>query len=102
MIPIPPGEIGQAICEKYISSEKWEEDFRQRSSELHRISKYTGLNFNEVKELPLRDYLQYRRDSWIESWSRSEEGRDFLKTLWRLQQTKADEKAIREFNERRK
>lgn len=30
----------------------------------------------------------------------TEDGKEFLKTCWRLQQTKADTKAIEEFNKR--
>lgn len=71
------------------------------TSTLRRISVYTGLNFNEVENLPLHKYLLYSHDSWIASWNNTEEGREFLKTLWRLQQTKADEKAVRRFRERR-
>jgi hypothetical protein len=77
--------------------EEWEKDYFLKTSELRRISKYTGLNFKEVENLPLSDYLLYSHDSWIDSWNYSKEGREFLKTLWRLKQTEADEKAIKEF-----
>lgn len=63
------------------------------------MSRYTGLSFNDVKKLPYKDYLLYNRDSWIDSFNNSEEGRKFLKTLWRLQQTQADEQAIKNYNE---
>lgn len=46
-------------------------------------------------------YLLYRKESWIDSWEKTEEGREFLKTLWRLKQTKADTKKIREFQHRK-
>ena len=63
---------------------------------------YTGLNFIELKLLPLSLYLLYRRDSWINYMMETEKGREFLKDVKRLQETKADVQAIREFNERRK
>ena len=34
------------------------------------------------------------RESWIESW-KTPQGAEFLKDLWRLQQTKADLEAVR-------
>lgn len=77
--------------------EEWEKDYFLRTSELRRISRYTGLNFKEVENLPLSDYLLYSHDSWIDSWNHNKEGREFLKTLWRLKQTEADERAIKEF-----
>ncbi|MBB6622232.1 hypothetical protein H7E67_02195 [Clostridium gasigenes] len=93
---MPDGDIGRAIANKYITSEKWEEAYVSCTSEIRRISIYTGMNFNDVLNLPYSLYLLYRKESWVDSWNRTEEGREFLKTLWRLNQTKADLKAIRE------
>lgn len=45
--------------------------------------------------------MLYNKESWIQSFNSYEEGREFLKTLWRLQQTQPNIKAIREFQERR-
>ncbi|MGL4730325.1 MAG: hypothetical protein ACRCW0_01920 [Clostridium sp.] len=100
-MPIPEGKIGKAIIDKYVKVEKWQEHYILCTSELRRISKYTMLNFNEVLELPYSMYLLYRKESWIDSWNQTEEGKEFLKTLWRLQQTKADIKAIRQFQQRK-
>ncbi|MBS5927010.1 MAG: hypothetical protein KIC66_07980 [Clostridium sp.] len=98
---MPRGDIGKAILNKYIKFEEWENDYVLSTSELRRISKYTGLNFNEVLNLPYSLYLLYRKESWIDSWGKTEEGREFLKTLWRLKQTKADTRKIREFQHRK-
>lgn len=100
-MPIPEGKIGKVIIDKYVKTEEWEDDYILCTSELRRISRYTRLNFNEILELPYSMYLLYRKESWIDSWNQTEEGREFLKTLWRLQQTKADIKAIRQFQHRR-
>lgn len=97
---MPDGEIGRVIIEKYIKTEEWEETYILCTSELRRISSYSRLNFNEILDLPYSLYLLYRKESWIDSWNKSEEGREFLKTLWRLQQTKADTNKIREFQHR--
>lgn len=104
MIPIPRNRIGEAIINKYMGKkEQWEDDYNITTSSYSRISKYTGLNFLQIDNLPYNEYLLYNRDSWIDSFNKTEEGREFLKTLWRLKQTKPDIEAIREFNnERRK
>ena len=65
------------------------------------ISEYTGLNFHEVLSLGLSEYMLYRHDAWLSGLKATDEGREFLKTLSRLQTTEADTKAIEEFNERR-
>ena len=95
MIPIPPGEIGKAICEKYFPEEEWEKEYRLKTGIIRRISEYTGFNFNEVLELPYPYFLLLNRESWIASYTKSKEGIETLKNLWRLQQTKADEKSVR-------
>ena len=51
-------------------------------------------------ELPYPLFLLYRKDSWISNMRKSEDGREFLKTLWRLQQTEADVGAIHRFQQR--
>ncbi|ATD56234.1 hypothetical protein BTM21_03835 [Clostridium chauvoei] len=98
---MPKGKIGKAIINKYISNEEWEESYILCTGELRRISEYTKLNFNEILNLPYSLYLLYRKESWIDSWSKTEDGREFLKALWRLKQTKADIKKIREFQHRK-
>ncbi len=75
--------------------------FRLTTSEVKSISDYTGLTFKEVMELGISEYLLYRKECWIANLNKTEQGRELLKTLWRLQQTKADTSAIRQFNERK-
>ena len=64
---------------------------------IKRISEYTGLNFNEVLNLPYSYFLLLNKESWVDSYMHSEKGMDVLKNLWRLQQTKADEKAVKKY-----
>ncbi len=82
--------------------EEWEFLFTLSTSEIKSISNYTGLNFKDVLNLGMSEYLIYKKEAWIYNLKQSEEGKEFLKTLWRLQQTKADTKAIRAFEERRR
>ncbi len=51
--------------------------------------------------LPYSYFLLLNRESWIHSYNTSIEGREILKDLWRLQQTKADVKAIRKYQNRK-
>lgn len=66
------------------------------------ISEYTGLNFHEVLDLGISEYMLYRHDAWLSGLKATEEGREFLKTLSRLSTTEADTKAIEEFNNERR
>lgn len=51
-------------------------------------------------ELSYPLFLLYRKDAWVNGLKQSEEGRELLKTLWRLQQTEADVDAIHRFQQR--
>lgn len=60
------------------------------------VHEYTGLSFSEIDKLNLVDYLIYRRDAFIYSLNQTEKGREYLDNAYRLTQTKADRKALRE------
>jgi hypothetical protein len=60
------------------------------------VADYTGLNFLEVSQLNYLQYLIWRRDAWIHMLSRTETGQKYLDEAWRLEQTKADRKKLRE------
>lgn len=49
-------------------------------------------------DLPYSYFLLLNKESWIESYKRSKDGMEVLKNLWRLQQTKADEAAVRRYS----
>lgn len=67
---------------------------------LRRIRNYSGLNFQEILDLPYSFYLLLNKESWIDSWRNAPEGPEFLKNLWRLQQTEADVQAVRRHERR--
>lgn len=103
MLPLPQDkDVVKALFEKYVQTEKWQGYFTESTQELKRISNYTGLNFNEVLNLPYSMYLLYRRESWINSWRGTKEGCEFLETLWRIQQVNADVESIKKFNDERR
>lgn len=60
------------------------------------VSDYSGLNFNEIMDLPLSRYLALRRDGFIYRLSQTEKGREHLENCWLLEQTKPDRKRLRE------
>ncbi|KGJ48074.1 hypothetical protein KD33_16760 [Clostridium sp. NCR] len=97
---MPEGPIGEAIVDKYFPSEEWEKEYVNVTSDIKSISEYTGLNFNEIYQLPYSLFLLYRKESWIYGLKQSDKGREFLEILWGLTQTKADYKKIKSFNER--
>lgn len=80
--------------------EDWERAYSQKTSVLNRISRYSGFDFDEILNLPYSYYLLLSKESWIDSYLRTEGGSKILKDLWRLQQTEMDEKAVREYARR--
>lgn len=60
------------------------------------MSEYAKCSLFELLQLPLQVYLLIKKDSWIDSMNSTEKGREALKDFWRLSQTKADLKKIRE------
>lgn len=67
------------------------------SAEVKAISDYSGLTFSEVMDLPFSLYLLYKKDAWVYNNKRSEQGKKFLKDVWRLQQTEPDYDAIHNY-----
>lgn len=98
---MPPGKARDLLIDKYFKVEKWQKETQINTGELKAISDFTGLSFKEIEDLTYYEYCLYRRDAWVFLLNQSEEGREFLKTTWRLTQTKADLQAVRDFNQRR-
>lgn len=61
----------------------------------HLVATYTGLNFNEIGQLNYIDFLQYRRDAYIQRCMSTQEGRNHLHECWRFEQTKPDREKLR-------
>lgn len=62
----------------------------------HLVHEYTGLNVNEIEELEIIDYLQYKRDAFILHMNQSEEGRQYLENARTLSQTEPDRESLRQ------
>ena len=48
-----------------------------------------------MRALDYIQYLTWRRDAYIYMLSRTEAGQEYLDNAWRMEQTKADRKALR-------
>jgi hypothetical protein len=59
------------------------------------VAEYTGLNFIQIKQLRYTEFLQYRRDAFIKRLNGTEEGREYLRNAWRMEQTEPDRAALR-------
>jgi hypothetical protein len=67
----------------------------------HLVAVYTGLHFQQIKQLPYIEYLQYRRDAFINWLNQSESGQEYLRNAWRMEQTEPDRAALRRMFGRR-
>ena len=59
------------------------------------MAEYAGLSLLEVRELEYVQYLTWRRDAFIDLYSRSEAGLEYLKNAWRMEQTEPDRAGLR-------
>jgi len=59
------------------------------------VAGYTGLNFHQIQQLNYIEYLTYRRDAFITRLNGTEEGREYLRNAWRMEQTVPDRAALR-------
>lgn len=71
-------------------------DYRIGSWWRRLVSEYTGLSFFEVAELDYLQYLTWRRDAFIHRLNQTEEGQEYLKNAYRMEQTKPDRERLRE------
>ncbi len=64
---------------------------------IHRVIEYSGLNYNQVLQLPCDVFLLMVRNHYIEELQSTQEGREFLDKCERLNTTEIDIQGIREF-----
>lgn len=60
------------------------------------VHEYTGLTFQEVADLDYIQYLVWRRDAFIWKLNQTEEGQEYLRNAWRMEQTTPDREKLRE------
>lgn len=56
---------------------------------------YTGIDITAQEELPIDEWLLYRRDAAIAELNKSEDGRNYLERCWLFEQTEPDRGALR-------
>lgn len=59
------------------------------------VADWARLPITEVDDLPLLDFLQYRRDAFISQMNATQAGREYLDNAWLLSRTKPDREASR-------
>ncbi len=69
--------------------------YSSRTWFFHLVAEYTGLDFLQIKRLNYIEYLQYRRDAFIQWLNKTEKGREYLDNAWRMEQTKPDRAGLR-------
>ena len=98
MIPVPQDvNVLNALIDKYFQKEQWEQDLTSNTSDYKAVADYSGVSLDKVQDLPYAQYKLYLRDAWLSNMSKSDDGRKFLETCWRIRQTSADEKAIEKY-----
>lgn len=70
-------------------------DYKTPTWHKHLVAAYTGLNFQQIGQLNYLEYLQYRRDAFINWLSQSESGQEYLDNAWRMEQTKPERAKLR-------
>ena len=80
----------------YEGGEKQEYHYRPDTEREHLVARYTGLNFKQIDELELDEYLFYVREAYTYRLNQTEEGREYLFNCWRMTQTTPDRNALRE------
>lgn len=60
------------------------------------VMDYCHINIYEVQEMEIDIYLFFLREAMIFENSKSEEGREYLRNCWRIEQTKPDRQKLRE------
>ena len=62
----------------------------------HMVAEWANMTILQVGELPLFDYLRFRRDAFIYQMDSTEKGRAYLNDAWTFEQVEPDRQAARE------
>jgi len=73
------------------------ESYKVHTEDLKMISEYSGLNFKELIDLDLYidEFRLLYRDAHIYRLNKTEQGRNYLKECWLLEQTNPDRESLR-------
>lgn len=81
----------------YPSDEENSQHYEINTLNFRIVAEYTALNFNEIKELDIDDFLIYQRDAFISRMSETEEGKEYLDNCYRIEQDKPDYDELRNY-----
>ena len=66
---------------------------------IHRVIKYSGLNYHEVLNLPCDTFMLMNKNAVMDALNSSQQGRDYLKKVKRLHTTDTDIEELYKFQE---
>lgn len=61
---------------------------------VHLVIEYSGLSYNEVLDLPCDTYLLMLKNATLDKLNSTQEGRDYLKKIKRLNTTEPDTEGL--------
>lgn len=67
---------------------------------VRRVIAYSGLNYNEVLDLPCDTFMLMNKNAIMDSLRSSDKGREYLNKVKRLNTTDTDVNELRNFNQR--
>ena len=69
--------------------------YKVESLEKKRISEFLNISLLKVEELNFIDYYFFLREAFIYNCTQSEDGREYLRNAYRLEQTAPDREELR-------
>ena len=78
-----------------IDSDEYDSGIYAETINFYLVSQYTMLNFNEIKELQIDEFLQYQRDAFVMKKMQTPEGVQYLKDYVNLHNNKTDKSALK-------
>lgn len=77
------------------NSDEYDSGIYAETINFYLVSQYTMLNFNEIRELQIDDFLQYQRDAFVMKKMQTPEGIQYLKDYAVLYNKKTDKNALK-------
>lgn len=77
------------------NSDEYDSGIYAETINFYLVSQYTMLNFNEIRELQIDDFLQYQRDAFVMKKMQTPEGIQYLKDYAVLHNKKTDKNALK-------
>ena len=82
-------------CHNILFRFRWDYDGETYTVPYQNVMDYCHIDIYEVQEMEIDVYLFFMREAMIFENSKTEEGREYLKNCWRMEQTKPDREGLR-------